>query len=155
MIKNSRLFAVTSTTCSTPIKQLRTCVRVVAVFSPPIDIQEALVQHTVSVPIRHPSDKSSVRIVTSFEADLYIIHRKYNEIPGTSIYIRGIIMRVASVGFFLEHAGGALGIFKSPVCTYNQAGPLSASHYFSLLSKRSGRRMPPAHRSGLCPRIIY
>ena len=27
--------------------------------------------------------------------------------------------------------------------------PLSASHYFSFLSKRSGRRMPPAERSAL------
>ena len=47
---------------------------------------------------------------------------------------------------FLKHGGGALGIFKSPVCTYNQAWTfsLSASYYFSFLSKRSGRRMPPA-----------
>ena len=54
---------------------------------------------------------------------------------------------------FLEHGGGALGIFKSPVCTksYNEAWTfsLSASHYFSFLSKRSGRRMPPAERSAL------
>ena len=53
---------------------------------------------------------------------------------------------------FLGHGCGALGIFKSPVCTYNQAWAcsLSASHYFSfLLSKRSGRRMPPAERSAL------
>ena len=43
---------------------------------------------------------------------------------------------------FLKHGGGALGIFKSPVCTYNQAWAfsLSASHYFSFLSKPSGRR---------------
>ena len=53
---------------------------------------------------------------------------------------------------FLEHGGGALGIFKSPVCTFNtiKHGLLfSASHYFSFLSKRSGRRMPPAERSAL------
>ena len=64
--------------------------------------------------------------------------------PGT--YIRGILMHVASVGCFLEHGGGALGIFKSPVCTYNQAWTFSlpASHCFSFLSKLSGRRMPPA-----------
>ena len=49
---NSRLFAATSTTCSTLLKEL------VAVLSPPIDIKQTLVQHTqsVSVPI-HPSDK--------------------------------------------------------------------------------------------------
>ena len=52
---------------------------------------------------------------------------------------------------FLEHGGGALGIFKSPVCTYNQAWTFSSStsNYFSFLSKRSGRRMPPAERSAL------
>ena len=35
---------------------------------------------------------------------------------------------------FLEHGGVALGIFKSPVCTYNQAWTfsLSASQYFSF-----------------------
>ena len=56
---------------------------------------------------------------------------------------------------FLEHGGGALGIFKSPVCTYNQAWAfsLSASHSFGFLSKRSGRRMPPAERSALY--ILY
>ena len=57
---------------------------------------------------------------------------------------------------FLEHGGGGLGIFKSPVCTYNQAMDFSfsASHScFSLLSKPSGRRMPPAERSALYTRI--
>ena len=33
--------------------------------------------------------------------------------------------------------------------------PLSASHYFSFLSKRSGRRMPPAKRSALYSLYIY
>ena len=36
--------------------------------------------HPVSVPIRHPSDKSSA--VTSFETDIYL-HRICNKIPGT------------------------------------------------------------------------
>ena len=40
MTKNSRLFAVNSTTCSTLLEEL------VAVFSRPIDIRQALVQHT-------------------------------------------------------------------------------------------------------------
>ena len=50
---------------------------------------------------------------------------------------------------FLEHGGGALGTFKSPNCTYNQAWTFSSStsHYFCFLGKRSGRRMPPAERS--------
>ena len=70
-----------------------------------------------------------------------------------TLYIRGILMtcvwRLWVV--FLEHGGGALCIFKSPVCTYNQAWTfsLSAPHYFYLLSKRNGRRVPPAERSAL------
>ena len=51
--KNSRLFAAISATCSALLKEL------VAVFSPPIHIKQALVQHTqsVSAPIRHPVDE--------------------------------------------------------------------------------------------------
>ena len=67
-------------------------------------------------------------------------------------------MRLASVGCFpVGHCGGALGIFKSPVCTYNQAWAfsLSASHYFTFVSKRSGRRMPPAERSALYDERTY
>ena len=46
LTKNSRLFAVTSTTCSTLVKEL---VRsLVAVFSPPIDIKQALQSSTPS-----------------------------------------------------------------------------------------------------------
>ena len=59
------------------------------------------------------------------------------------------------LGCLLKHGGGALGIFKSPVSTYNQAWTfsLSASHYFSFLSKRSGRRMPRA--SQVLPRASH
>ena len=101
--------------------------------------------HPVSVPVRHPSDKSSA--VTSFETDIYL-HRKCNKIPQVHTrYTHACGVWVV----FLENGGGALGIFKSPVCTYNQAWTfsLSASHYFSFLSKCSGRRMPPAERSAL------
>ena len=89
--KNSRLFAVTSTTCST--LELAVCLEL---FFPPIDIQRALINpaHPVSVPIRHPSDKSSA--VTSFETDIYL-HRKCKQ---DTWYIRGILMRVASVACF-------------------------------------------------------
>ena len=66
--KNSRHCTATSTTCSTLL---------LAVFFPPIDIQQA---HPVSVPIRHASDKSSV--VTRFETGV-CMHRKYTKIPGT------------------------------------------------------------------------
>ena len=90
-------------------------------FFPPIDVQQALVQHTqsMSVPIRHPSDKSYVLVVTSFETYVYIpVRHKYNEVPGTyAVY--ACVWRLWVV--FLEHGGWALGIFKSRVCTYNQA----------------------------------
>ena len=87
----------------------------------------------VSVPIRHPSDKSSA--VTSFETDIYIyianatryqVHTRYTHSCGVCL--------------FLEHGGGALGVFKSPVCTYDQAWTfsLSASRYFSFLSVAGG-----------------
>ena len=61
-------------------------------------------------------------------------------------------MRVASVGCFPGH-GGDLDIFKSPVCTCNQAWTfsLSVSHCVAFLSKRSGWRMPSAERSALYP----
>ena len=87
---------------------------------------------------------------TSFETDLYI-HRKY-QIPGRYIHTYAVCSCVWRLWVvFLGHGGGALGIFKPSVCTYNQAWTfsLSASHYFSFLSKRSGRRMPPAERSAL------
>ena len=88
-----------------------------AVFAPPIDTQQAPLQHTqsVSVPIRYPSDQSSA---PSFETDIYIhIHRKFNKIQGTyAVYSCVWRLWVA----FLQLDGGALGIFKSPVCTsYN------------------------------------
>ena len=46
-------------------------------------------------------------------------------------------------GCYLDHGGGALGIFNSPVCLYNRSwhGPLSASQLFIVLSHRSARRM--------------
>ena len=95
--KNRCLFAVTSTTCPTLLKQiLRTSYSSFAVFSPP-DIQQGLVQHSksVSVPIRHPSDKSSA--LSQASRQTHFIHRKYNKmIRG----IRGILVRVASVGCF-------------------------------------------------------
>ena len=100
--------------------------------------------HPVSVSIRHPSDKSSA--VTTFETDIYL-RRKCNKIPGTyAVHTHACGVWVVS----LEHGGGALGIFKSPVFALTiKHKPSSASHYFSVLSKRSGRRMPPAERSAL------
>ena len=55
-------------------------------------------------------------------------------------------MRVASVGCFpaLEHGGGALGIFVVASLHFlrsNMDFSFSAAHYFSFLSKHSGRRL--------------
>ena len=95
--------------------------------------------HPVSVPIRYPSDKSSA--VTSFEADIYL-HRKCNKIRGK--YISGILMRVASGLFSWSMAAGLLAFSSRQFALTIDHEPLSASHYFSFLSKRSGRRMSPA-----------
>ena len=95
--KNSRLFADNSTTCSTLL--------LAATHRHPASTSPA---RPVSVPIRHPSDKSSV--FTSFETGihLYIAHTRYAHACGVWVV-------------FLEYGGGALGIFKSPVYTYNQS----------------------------------
>ena len=84
------------------------------------------------------------------ETDIYM-HHKYRDTRyiHTLYVVYSCVWRLWVV--FLEHGGGALGIFKSPACIYNQAWTfsLSASHYCPILSKRSGRRMPPAERSAL------
>ena len=66
-------------------------------------------------------------------------------------YIRGIVMRVASGLFSWSMAAGLLAFSSRQFALTNQAWTfsLSASHYFSFLSKRSGRRMPPAERNAL------
>ena len=76
---------------------------------PPIHIQHTVYTHPVSVPIHHPSDKSSA--VTSFETDIYIYRKYNNNIPGTY----AVYSCMCSLGCFLEHGGGALGVFNSPV----------------------------------------
>ena len=52
---------------------------------------------------------------------------------------------------FLEHGGGLLAFSSRQFAlnTINHGTFLSPSRYFSFLSKRSGRRMPPAERSAL------
>ena len=145
--KTSRLFAVTSTTCSTPFE---TTTNSCCVFSTHRHQASTTVKHTqsVSVPIRHPSDKSSVyKLRDRHRLHIYIANTTRYQVHTYAVYSR--VWRLWVV--FLEHGGRALGIFKSPVCIYNQAWTfsLSASHYFSFLSKPSGRRMPPADRSAL------
>ena len=106
--KNSRHFAVASTTCSTLL---------LAVFFPPADIRQALVQHT-QCPCRFVMlATKALYVVTSFETGI-CLYRKYNIRPGTfAVYTNACGVWVAH----LEYGCGALGIFKSPAFTHNQA----------------------------------
>ena len=117
-------------------------------FFPPIDTQQALliVQHT-QCPCRFvilliaakalQSQASRQTYIYFANASRYHVNKLYTHACGIWVV-------------FLEHGGGALGIFKSPMCTYSH-DPLCASHYFSFISQRSGRRIPPAERSALYP----
>ena len=66
-------------------------------------------------------------------------------------YIRGILMCVVSEGCF--PASWRRGSSHFEVASFHVRSSMDfsfpASHYFSFLSKRSGRRMPPAERSAL------
>ena len=77
-------------------------------------------------------------------------HEQPRAVPSCSTRSSRIKTRPHASGVWVvpEHGGGALDVFKSPVCIYHH-GPLSASHYFSFISKRSGRRMPPVEQSAL------
>ena len=147
--KNRCLFAVTSTTCPTLLKQiLRTSYSSFAVFSPP-DIQQGLVQHSksVSVPI-HPSDKSSEWPQASRQAYIYTSHiRGILDARGVWVVFSGVRWR---------------GSWHFQVASWHLQSimdlrPLHTIFYFSFLSKRSGRRKPPAERSALyvVPGIIF
>ena len=85
-------------------------------------------------------------IVTSFETDTSQIQRY-----PVHTYIPGILMRVASVGCF--PGAWRRGSWHFQVASLHLQSSmdfsLSASHCFSFLSKRSGRRRPPAERSAL------
>ena len=71
-------------------------------------------------------------------------------------YIRGMFMRVVSMGCF--PGAWRRGPWHFQVASLHLPSSMdfffSASHYFSFLGKRSGRRMPPAERSALCY-ILY
>ena len=129
--RNSCLFAVTSTDMSHAFERTRSSY--CCVFSTH--------RHQASTAVKHTQSVCPCRFVI-------LATQESHKIPG-AYGVYSCVWRLCVV--FLEHGGGALGIFKSPVCTYNQAWTLSlsASHYFSFLSKRSGRRMPPAERSAL------
>ena len=106
--------------------------------------------YPVSVPVRHSRDEKSYVHSHTLRDNTC----KYNTIPGTCA-VYSCMWRPRVV--FLEHGGGALGIFKSPVFTLPGSimgtSVRSTSYFhFSFLRKRSGRRrMPPADRSALYP----
>ena len=113
-------------------------------FFPPIDIQRALIQHT-QCPSRYVIlATKAVQSQASRQTYIYIANATAYQVHTYTRYTHACGVWVV----FLEHGGGALGIFKSPVCTKSSKQAwtfsLSASHCFSFLSKRSGRRMPPA-----------
>ena len=97
-------------------------------FFPPIDIQQALIQHT-QCPCRFvilatkalQSQASRQTYIYIANATRYQVHTRYTHACGVWVV-------------FLEHGGGALGIFKSPVCTYLRSnhGPLSASRFLGM-----------------------
>ena len=85
--------------------------------------------------------KKKLWIATTFETD---IHTYASQIPAQDTRfiqthaIYSCVWRLWVV--FLGHGGGALSIFKSPACIYNQVWTfsLSASHYLSWASVAGG-----------------
>ena len=105
--------------------------------------------HAVSVPIRHPRDKSFAD--TIFETDIYIASTTTRYQAHTR-YTHTCDVRVV----LLELGGGALGIFafssRQFAPTINH-GPLSASHnmfYFSFLRARPSRIEIESRKSKWC-----
>ena len=103
--------------------------------------------HPVSVPI-HPIDEKS-SAVTSSETDIYIYiaNTRYQ----VHTYTYGVYSCVWRLGCF--PGAWRRGSWHFQVASLHLQSSmdlfLSASHYFSFLSKRSGRRMPPVERSAL------
>ena len=130
LTKNSRPFVFSSTTCFTLL--------LAATHRHPASTSPA---RSVSVPIRHPSDKSSV--FTSFETGIYlcIAHTRYTHACGVWVVSWSAV-------------AGLLAFSSRQYTPTINRGPLSASHCCSLLSKRSGRRMPPAERSALLIHVV-
>ena len=72
-----------------------------------------------------------------------------SQVQQNTRYTRGTDMRVASGLFSWSMVTGLLAFSDGQLSLTINHGPLSASHHFSFLSERSGRRMPPAERSAL------
>ena len=113
MTKNSRPFAVTSTTCSTLL--LAVCF-----FHPSISSTPSVRADSSSI------FKSSV--VTSFETDIY---KRRKKIQDTS-YIHGILMHVAPGLFSWSMAAGLLAFSSRHFAPAINHGLLFASHYISI-----------------------
>ena len=109
---------------------------------PPIDIQQALVQHA----------QCPCRFVILATKALY--SQASRQVYIFASHIRGILTRVASGLFSWSAVAGLLAFSSRQYTPTINRGPLSASHCCSLLSKRSGRRMPPAERSALLIHVV-
>ena len=142
MTRNSRPFAVTSTTCSTLLNEL--VVVTAAVFSPPIDTKQALHSSTPSQCVR--DDSSSSRLKKESSGYSQASRQTYIGITNTryQVYTFAVYSMRDACGelwvVFLEHGGVALGILKLPVCTNNQAWifSLSVSHHFPSRASVAG-----------------
>ena len=73
--------------------------------------------HPVSVPIRHPGDKSSA--ITSFETDILTSQMQQD----TGYILRGILMRVASGMFSWSMAAGLLAFSSRQFALTIKHGP--------------------------------
>ena len=117
------------------------CCAYLKLFFPPIVTQQTLfivVQHAqcpcrvvILAPkalLSHASRQTYTFIANTWLVqDTRCIHPRFTHACGLWVVL-------------LEHGGGALGIFKSPICTYNQSWPFVRFPLFLSLSKRNGRR---------------
>ena len=97
-------------------------------FFPPIDIQQALVQHA-QCPCRFVI-LATKALSSQASRQVYIY----------TSHTRGMLTRVASGLFSWSMVAGLLAFSSRQYTPTIHRGPLSASHYFSFLGKRSGRR---------------
>ena len=135
--KNSRLFAGTSTTCSTLL--LAVCVCLEQRFTP-IDIQH------IQCLCRFVILETRSSIVTSFETGIYT-----SQLQQGTRYIRAS-SRMWRLGCFPEawrRRSCHFQVASSHLQSMMNPCPLHTIFIFSFLSKRSKRRMPPAERSAL------
>ena len=121
-------------------------------FSPPIDIRQELQSSTPSLcPCRFVILATKKALNSHKLRDRHVYASQIQDTRQVHTYIRGILMRVASVGCF--PGAWRWGSWHFQVASLHLQSSmnlyLSASQYFSFLSKRSGRHTPPAERNAL------